>query len=497
MHAITCASSPAPPRSTLKHGSMGSVHVWEGSAARAARSERGRGLPNREGATSGGNTCATAALRSSSRLVTSPCPQHATHLRSTMRAQPTHAACGAARHAAAHAGPRQAAACTPLVARQRRRLSHRSRRNAAAARCDASAQPAQAAAAAATEAEAAFADLAAAHCSTCAVALQPWSDGSLHRGSGLFLTAAASQGDVVLRVPTSLCLAVDYAAGLRLPPGAWPRLQRGVQKDAALPWDILLVRWAGPARCTCCCLWAALESCSKHTIICVVAEHGVTCSVFGWKANAHPRHRPPPATGPRAPGLAVGRRRRLLGAVQQCGTAPAPGPHAPPLPPAAAAAAAAARRHRGGGRSAAGAAGGAVPGPGRQHVRRCARRIPAASGHLARETCDGVAPAGACACTATHITCICTPVCSHPLPPPPPASPCADGPTWLQWGFGCVRSRAFRLADEHFAFVPLLDVANHAADPSCDFRCGGGCGVRHSAVPYSDCMRPGPPSAGA
>ena len=65
MHAITCASSPAPPRSTLKHGSMGSVHVWEGSAARAARSERGRGLPNREGATSGGNTwdCGAAGRR--------------------------------------------------------------------------------------------------------------------------------------------------------------------------------------------------------------------------------------------------------------------------------------------------------------------------------------------------------------------------------------------------------------------------------------------------
>ena len=62
MHAITCASSPAPPRSTLKHGSMGSVHVWEGSAARAARSERGRGLPNREGATSGGNTCSLGRL---------------------------------------------------------------------------------------------------------------------------------------------------------------------------------------------------------------------------------------------------------------------------------------------------------------------------------------------------------------------------------------------------------------------------------------------------
>ena len=67
--------------------------------------------------------------------------------------------------------------------------------------------------------------------------------------------------------------------------------------------------------------------------------------------------------------------------------------------------------------------------------------------------------------------------------PPPPllrvsaAEPCclcaplpAGGPTWLEWAFGCVRSRAFRLGPESFAFVPFLDAANHAAEPSCDFR---------------------------
>lgn len=49
--------------------------------------------------------------------------------------------------------------------------------------------------------------------------------------------------------------------------------------------------------------------------------------------------------------------------------------------------------------------------------------------------------------------------------------PCpAGGPTWLQWAFACVRSRAFKLADECFAFVPFLDVANHEEEPSCDFR---------------------------
>lgn len=53
---------------------------------------------------------------------------------------------------------------------------------------------------------------------------------------------------------------------------------------------------------------------------------------------------------------------------------------------------------------------------------------------------------------------------SHPRPH------FAGGPSWLQWGFACVRSRAFELRKDCFAFVPFLDGANHAPDPSCDFR---------------------------
>lgn len=97
-----------------------------------------------------------------------------------------------------------------------------------------------------TEAEAAWAELTAAHLDACAVTLQPWSAGPLHRGNGLYLTAPASKGDVLLRVPTSLCLLVDYSSGMRVPPAAWPRLQRGVQKDDSLPWDILLVSLEAP-----------------------------------------------------------------------------------------------------------------------------------------------------------------------------------------------------------------------------------------------------------
>lgn len=43
----------------------------------------------------------------------------------------------------------------------------------------------------------------------------------------------------------------------------------------------------------------------------------------------------------------------------------------------------------------------------------------------------------------------------------------AAAPTHIQWGFGCVRSRAFSLGPDRFAVVPFLDAANHAdADPA-------------------------------
>ena len=48
----------------------------------------------------------------------------------------------------------------------------------------------------------------------------------------------------ILSVPTAACLIVDYNCGLQVPAEEWPRLQKGLQRDTALPWDVLLV---GPA----------------------------------------------------------------------------------------------------------------------------------------------------------------------------------------------------------------------------------------------------------
>lgn len=42
--------------------------------------------------------------------------------------------------------------------------------------------------------------------------------------------------------------------------------------------------------------------------------------------------------------------------------------------------------------------------------------------------------------------------------------------TYLEWAFSCVRSRAFRLGQNIFAFVPFLDIANHADCPNANFQ---------------------------
>lgn len=44
------------------------------------------------------------------------------------------------------------------------------------------------------------------------------------------------------------------------------------------------------------------------------------------------------------------------------------------------------------------------------------------------------------------------------------------GTTFMQWALACVRSRAFQLGKERFAFVPFLDIANHAPQPNVAFR---------------------------
>lgn len=55
--------------------------------------------------------------------------------------------------------------------------------------------------------------------------------------------------------------------------------------------------------------------------------------------------------------------------------------------------------------------------------------------------------------------------------PPEYMQPIGPGlPSYLQWGFACVRSRALQLGAQAFGMVPFVDLANHAADPNADTR---------------------------
>ena len=42
--------------------------------------------------------------------------------------------------------------------------------------------------------------------------------------------------------------------------------------------------------------------------------------------------------------------------------------------------------------------------------------------------------------------------------------------TYMQWGLACVRSRAFQMGKDRFAFVPFLDICNHSPAPNAAFR---------------------------
>jgi hypothetical protein len=44
----------------------------------------------------------------------------------------------------------------------------------------------------------------------------------------------------------------------------------------------------------------------------------------------------------------------------------------------------------------------------------------------------------------------------------------ADQPSYFQWAFGCVRSRAFNYAPNVMGLVPFLDMANHSISPNAD-----------------------------
>ncbi len=63
---------------------------------------------------------------------------------------------------------------------------------------------------------------------------------------GIYATQPASKDDVLLTVPLSLCLYVNYqGAGLQLPVAGWPRLSQAVAKDDAMNWDLLMVCGGG------------------------------------------------------------------------------------------------------------------------------------------------------------------------------------------------------------------------------------------------------------
>jgi len=53
-----------------------------------------------------------------------------------------------------------------------------------------------------------------------------------------------------------------------------------------------------------------------------------------------------------------------------------------------------------------------------------------------------------------------------------------SGPSVLQWAYACVRSRAFFLKDDNFAYVPFLDMFNHSSTtPSVGYRLSNSEGV--------------------
>lgn len=189
--------------------------------------------------------------------------------------------------------------------------------------------------------------------STPAVVLRPGTN-----GRGIFSTTEIpSSSKVVFNVPLNTCLVVDYSHGFQLPSGGWPRVQRGLAKDDALPWDIihalaLLDGLAGDGN----------EFWSRYTNEILPSPESLT--------------------------LPVCLPEELLTQLE----------------------------HK------------AIIEAARQQKQRLNTLFPGLSVPL-----------------------------------------CDNGPTYLEWAFACVRSRAFRLGQDIFAFIPFLDAVNHNIDPNTNF----------------------------
>ena len=178
-------------------------------------------------------------------------------------------------------------------------------------------------------------------------------------GRGIFAAKEIPQpANVIFRVPLDTCLVVDYSeGGLKVPSGNWPRIQKGLAKDNALPWDIihslaLLDGLAGDGNE----FWA--RYCTEILPL--------------------PESMTEPVCLPEDLLMELEHDAIIEGALLQ------------------------------------------------------------------KERLAGLFPG------------LSTPACE-------------GGPTWFQWAFACVRSRAFRLGQDTFAFVPFLDTVNHAQEPNANF----------------------------
>ena len=228
---------------------------------------------------------------------------------------------------------------------------------------------------------------------------------------------------VLLRVPGSLCLTIDYASGASLPGAAWPRLRQGLAKAEPLTWDLLLVRTGTPLRPP----LGAHRRRQPRRSVCLCHPGACSAGRGGW------------GWGP------------LLGSLCERGAAGAGGADGALLLAGRAARWAALPRH--------------------------SQRRPCATGE--GTTCK-LSPS---CCTLAYL---CAKAHARRFRVPPlqarlralfPGLAQEEGgaaPGWLRWAFACVRSRAFRLGPERYAFVPFLDAANHAAQPRAAYSEAGG-----------------------
>ncbi|WPT13843.1 Protein PLASTID TRANSCRIPTIONALLY ACTIVE 14 [Picochlorum sp. SENEW3] len=181
---------------------------------------------------------------------------------------------------------------------------------------------------------------------------------SSKNGRGIYTDVEIKKGEVLAEIPLGMCMSLDYeGGGLLLPRGDWPRVRKAIEKDDALPWDVLLAL-------------GVLDSMS-----------GMGSEALQMYTNyvlPHPKSMSLPCCLPEHMLVELQDEDMMEKAMEQ------------------------------------------------------KKRLKSLFPGLGVEMEE-------------------------------------DGPTWMEYAFGCVRSRAFKLGDESYGFVPILDAANHAMEPNVDF----------------------------